>query len=226
MIGWRFPGIFVYHDLAGGDTPIELQLAAMGGSWSHVVESSPDDPSPGEAAMFPQLEARLNISGTAGEMPWNAYFVGHVDRKDMDGVGVDSDVDDLTGSALEAGARIRPGALTLQGNVYYGQAIGQLLGSITQFGDYEGVGGWVQAGYQFDPRWSLWGFFGTDDARDGDAALPPGARDENQILAAMLRYDLPGYAIGLEWLRANTDFVGATESSSATQLALSVFYAF
>ncbi|MDX1674866.1 MAG: hypothetical protein R3314_08740 [Longimicrobiales bacterium] len=229
VIGWRFPGIAVHHTLASGeDGPLtRLQVAALAGSWSHVTGGAgPTFPSAGEAGLFPQLEARLDVAGEAEFGAWNAYVVGHIDQKDPDGIGVDGGQDPLTGTALEVGGKVVPGPVTLQGNLYYGQAVGQLLAAITQVGDYDGVGGWAQIGYRLSDRVSLWAFGGMDDARDGGATLPVGARDKNQILSAMFRYDLPGYSMGLEWLNANTDFVGVAESTSATQISVSVFYAF
>ena len=228
LIGWRFPGVSVLHTVSGGDGPTTtFEAALLAGSWSHLSGGIPaDEPGLGESDLFPQVEARLNFAGEADFGPWNAYVVGHIDRKDMDGIGVDGAVDPLVGTAFEVGGRVVPGPVTLHGNVYYGEAIGQLLGSLTQVGDYVGVGGWGQVGYALSPRVSVWAFGAIEDARDGGTPLPDGARDLNRILAGMLRYDLPGYAVGLEWLRASTDFVGVAESTSATQIALSVFYAF
>ena len=239
VIGWRFPGVFLYHDLAAGEElAVQLQLAAMAGSWSHVGPGrAPDYPSAGEASLIPQLEARLNLSGGT-ELPWSAYVVGHVDRKDRNGLGFEAGVDPttgnddaafdpLTGTAFQVGGSVRPGPVTLQGNAYYGSAVGQLLGAITQIGDFVGIGGWAQVGYQIDPRLSVWAFAGQDDARDGGAPLPELALDSNRLLAGMVRYDLEGYSVGLEVLNARTEYTGETATvSHATQFALSVLYAF
>lgn len=228
VIGWRFPGVAVLHTLSDGEGPsVRLQVAALAGSWSHVdAGASADEPGPGEAHLFPQIEARIDLAGEADFGAWTGYVVGHIDRKDPDGVGVDNGTDPVLGTAVEVGGRIDPGRVTVQGNAYYGQAVGQLLGAITQIGDYVGVGGWAQVGFRVRPRLSLWGFGGLDDARDGGTPLPDGARDLNKIVAAMVRYDLAGYAVGLEWMQATTDFVGVEGSASASQISLSVFYAF
>lgn len=229
VIGWRFPGIFLIHrpEVEDGEISWGVQVAAMAGSWTHVNPgATPDDPSPAEAGLFPQLEIRLDLSGESEAAAWTAYFVGHIDRKDPDGVGVDTGVDAITGTALEAGGQLRPGPVTVQGNVYYGEAVGHLLGALTQPGDYKGFGGWGQLGYQASDRVSFWGFAGFDTADDGGAVLPAGARESNQILALSARYDLPGYAVGLEWLNADTEFVGASGSSTANQISLSVMYSF
>lgn len=227
VIGWRFPGLYLIHAPdADGGVDWNVKLAAMAGSWVHLPGvTRPDVPSPGEAGLFPQLQARLNLAGGTDDASWNVYVVGHVDQKDENGIGV-AGGDALFGRAVQVGGRFEPGPITLQGNVYYGQAIGHLLGALTQPGDIVGVGGWGQIGYRFAPRLSAWAFLGFDDARDGDVVVPEGGRDANRILAGMLRYDLPGYALGLEWLQASTDYVGSDEATSATQLAMSVFYSF
>ena len=187
----------------------------------------------GEAATIPQLEARLDVSGkTQSGMGWGTYLVGHYDQKDLTGVGVGAPAtgdETLTGTALEVGARAVPGPLTLQGNFYWGKAIGQQFGAITQFGDITGWGAWGQAGYTMDNGWSVWGFYGMADPNDDDVVASGNARLKNQIINGMLRYSLANYALGLEWMHSTTTYWTAVDPSldrNANQLSLSVFYSF
>lgn len=212
VVGWRFPGIFLYQTLTGADAPVraQLQLAAMRGSWIGLAEDVVQHRSPGEAAMLPQVQGRLDLSGEVpGTLTWGAYLVGHYDRKDLSGVGDPAD-DRLDGTAVAAGARLMPAAfpLTLHGNIYRGRAIGQQLGQITQFGDIGGWGGWIQAGYNITPDLSAWAFYGTDRPDDDEVrtAVTGNARLHNENVAALLRYTMGPYALGLEYLHAITDW--------------------
>ena len=232
LIGWRFPGVFLYQDLTeeGASTAMQLQLAAFRGSWAGPGNNL-ENLSAGEASTVPQLEARLNMSGT-GDVGWNLYVVGHVDRKDLSGVGVEADDDGLTGTAVAVGGALRPAPLTLQGNAYWGSGIGQQFGAITQFGDITSWGAWVQAGYQFTDTWSGWAFVGRDDPDDDDVVASGNSRLANTQIAGMLRYSMSGYSIGVEYLRAMTDYGSGSPGSidensvSANQLSLSVLFGF
>ena len=227
MVGWRFPGVFFYH---GFTQNTQLQLAAMRGSGppapGMVPPTTPGDIDDGEASGFPQFEGRFNLGGGSDGFKWRGYAVGHVDRKDPNGPGVRTDGDGMTGWAVETGANLTPGPFTLQGNAYYGRAIGQQFGHITQQGDIRGWGAWVQGGYNLTPRWSLWGFYGVDDpdeqrfAEDNAGATLP--RQRNQNVAGMLRFLVGPYAIGVEYFRAMTDWNSGR--SNADQISLSALY--
>jgi len=133
--------------------------------------------------------------------------------------------------AFEVGGNIVPGKFSLRGNFYYGKAIGQQFGHITQFaqgnGNIRGYGVWAQAGYDFTPRWSYFLYYGIDNpdevrfAQDNPTAGAL-ARQENQDAAALLRFRAGRYALGLEYLRAMTRY--NTGLTNAQQFALSVLY--
>ncbi|HSH46090.1 MAG TPA: hypothetical protein VK966_09550 [Longimicrobiales bacterium] len=223
LIGWRLPGVFLYHDLSSdGPTTLHLQLAAMRGSWSDDV--TPDGVSAGEASSVPQLEARLEARhAPAGAPSWEAFVAGHYDRKDLDGAGVDGD-DSLDGWTVNGGVRIRPEPFTLIANAYVGEAAGQIFAHILQFGDFGGWGANGQLGFDLTPRWSIWGLYGIDDP-DDDAPQ----RLQNQVVTGMLRYQVRQYAAALEWHRITTDHripLAGETSVSGNQLALSVRYTF
>ncbi|HLZ45073.1 MAG TPA: hypothetical protein VKQ05_05275 [Gemmatimonadales bacterium] len=225
MIGWRFPGIYLYHDLnPGKPTAMQLVLAAFEGSGPEVGAGS--GIGQGEASAKPQLEARLNFTHHTSGLSWSAYVVGHVDWKDTTAVGVQSP--DMTGSAVEVGANVTSSGFTIHGNVYTGKNIGQQFGHITQqvsaAGGIKGSGGWVQGGYEFTPHWGAWLFYGSDHP---DLANSPGLtgnfRSKNEDAAGMLRFRAGRYQLGVEYFRANTTWATAGKQH-ATQVALSVMY--
>jgi hypothetical protein len=240
-IGWRFPGIFFYQSFtdAAAPTRAQLQLAAMRGSWVAPEGQLVNHLSPGETSGFPQLQARLDLSGrTGGGMQWGAYAAAHYDQKDLRPYGTEiappGRDETLDGSAFSAGLRVVPGPLTLHGSAYRGAAVGQLLGHITQFGDIEGWGAWGQAGLAITPDWSAWLYYGVDnpDSDDIREEFPASnARLRNQLLTAMLRHTSGPYQLGVEWLRAETDWWLATaapreQTWTGNQFSFSVVYSF
>src|SRR5205823_9195659 len=59
MVGWRFPGVFLYHDLRPGKPfTVQVQVAVMKGSGQAL--SATDLIGSGEASGKPQFEARFN----------------------------------------------------------------------------------------------------------------------------------------------------------------------
>jgi hypothetical protein len=237
FIGWRFPGVFLSQRLIDGRDGggAELRLAAMQGSWS-VEErgggpARPDLPSAGQAGT-PQLEARLNLNGRAGDASWNAYIAGHYDQKDLTGVTQAGEPepadDDLTSWAGVIGGSIRADALTLQGNGYVGQAMGHHFAHVIQFGDFEGWGAWAQAGLQFAQNWSIWLYGGTDRPDEDDIRAAGQPRLGSWLLVPMLRFKAGPYAAGIEWLYNETDYVqgAGTETRAGQQVAFSVRFDF
>jgi hypothetical protein len=235
-IGWRFPGIFLYQNLTEADasTRAQIQLAAMRGSWAGPGNNL-DHLSAGETSGFPQLQGRLDFSGRmAGGVQWGAYAVAHFDQKDLRPYGADSPGGKLDGRAFAGGLRVVPGPLTLHGSAYTGRAVGQNLAHITQFGDIGGWGAWAQAGYAINPSLSAWAHIGVDRPDDDDVrATFPGqpARLSNQLSTLMLRYASGPYQLGVEWMRAETDWslpgaLPATQTATGNQYSFSVVYSF
>ena len=231
MIGWRFPGVFLYHDLRPGKPlTVQLQLALLKGSGPAVGASGVGS---GEASGKPQFEARFNLAKKFGGANWNGYVVYHVDNKDVNGVGVTGG--ELNGWAFETGHNITSGKLTLHGNYYFGHNLGQQFGHITQGagsnaaaaqqGKIQGWGAWAQAGYDLTPHWGLWFYYGMDQpdaskflADNGVALL----RRLNHDTDALIRFRAGRYALGLEYFRAVTRW--STGIRTADQYALSVLY--
>ena len=239
-IGWRFPGIFLYHDLTvGKPINVQLQLAAFKGSGAFTSGNSRDSTNligNGEASGLPQLEVLLNFTKKTPNLSWSGYVVGHLDWKDTTGTGVAGG--DVSDWGFEAGANIAPSRFTLHGNFYYGKGLGQQFAHITQQGGATGAtggpgagarirgwGAWAQAGYDFDPHWGLWVYYGMDQpdaARFTNETGGTLARQLSHVGDALLRYRAGRYALGLEWFRAATRY--NTGPASADQVALSVLY--
>src|SRR2546425_636573 len=228
-IGWRFPGIFLYHDLTSGKgLNAQLQLAVMKGS-GPIGPTSRDTAGvigTGEASGMPQLEALLNFSRKSGNVSLTGYVVGHLDWKDTTGTGVPGDK--MTGSGVEVGANTTVSSFTLHGNFYYGKNLGQQFAHITQqVRNIQGWGAWAQAGYDVDPHWSLWVYYGMDQPDANKYTQETGlqlARQLSHVSDALVRYRAGRYALGLEYYRAVTRY--NTGVASADQYALSAMYTF
>lgn len=246
IVGWRDPGVFVTHRLTGPKraTTVQLQVAAVRGGWVGAGNVS-DQLASGAATPTPQLEARLDVAGRLGRWAkagnWSTYVVAHYDEKALPGTGADTArLHTLAGRAAEAGGRVVVSRLTLQGNAWTGRAIGQALGTLSQFGDIRGWGGWAQAGWAITRQVSVWAFQGVDDPNDHDvardvvgASATAQGRARNASRAALLRYSVGPYALGAEWMRSATRWTRAGAARPAgfdtvrgNQLALSVLYTF
>jgi hypothetical protein len=242
MPGWRFPGIFLYQVLSPKDAKVttELQLAVMRGSWDRCFGGAVNDCPTGGAnsninslsagnAGWPQLEGRLNLGGKAGKGTWGIYVVGHWDQKDLSGANSSAPPNKkLDGKIGEFGAKYQIGGFLIHGNVYTSEAAGQQFTAITQFGDIQSTGGWIQVGYDFTPNWGVYGFYALDDPDDDDAlsALGNAARLKNEIETAMLRWKTGPYALGLEFLHAELESGTAKVKTKGNQIILSALYNF
>jgi hypothetical protein len=229
-IGWRFPGIFLYHDLtSGAPVNVQLQLAVMKGSGPFTAGNPRDSVNGignGEASGLPQVEALLNFSKKSGNLTWTGYVAGHLDWKDTTGTGAPGD--NLTGSGVEVGDNLTVGSLNVRGNFYYGKNLGQEFGHITQqVRNIQGWGAWLQAGYDLDPHWSVFAYYGMDQPDAQKYNQTTGltlARQLSHVADGLIRYRAGRYAVGLEYFRTVTLY--STGVASADQYALSTQYTF
>ncbi len=237
--GWRFPGLFLIVPLTAKEAALaaKLTVAVMRNVWPGAPALNP--PNQGSSGL-PQIEARLDLTGKAGSSGWNAYVVGHYDQKDLDGRGeaAMTDPGNLDGYGVEAGVKITVGPFMLQGNGYYGHAMGHQFAHITQFGDIAGMGVWGQVGFDLTPSLSLFAFFGLDapDKDDVRAAIPITAETAagalpklgNMQAAAMLRWKVGSFQLGLEYMWDQLEFQDMMGESDVTgsQVALSAMYGF
>ncbi len=226
MIGWRFPGVFLFHDLTP-TSPLKLQLEVAALKGSGVPASARDSNNvigSGEASGLPQVEARLNAARKFGTASWNGFVAYHLDWKDINGTGVPGS--NITDWGVETGQYIAVSSFTLHGSFYYGKGLGSQFGMITQFQpQIRGWGAWAQAGYDFTSHWGVWADYGIDQpdyARFNRETGGTLARQLTHTGSALLRFRAGRYAAGLEYFRNVTRW--STGVTSADQYALSVLY--
>ena len=226
MIGWRFPGVFLFHDLTP-TSPLKLQLEVAALKGSGVPASGRDSNNAigsGEASGLPQVETRLNAARKFANASWSGFVAYHLDWKDINGTGVPGS--NITDWGVETGQYIAVSSFTLHGSFYYGKGLGSQFGMITQFQpQIRGWGAWGQAGYDFTAHWSVWADYGIDQPDYARFTTETGgtlARQLNHVGSALLRFRAGRYAAGLEYFRSVTHW--NTGVTSADQYALSVLY--
>lgn len=182
----------------------------------------------GEASGLPAVEARAMLSSGSD---WQIFTTGHWQRADRTGVGagpttnaigVSSDIDTV---ALNAGAKMKAGPLSLAAIGFVGKNLAPLVGQFLQFqgngfGDVHDKGGWVQAGLNFTKQLSLWGFVGCELPNEAEAITAGFTKLRNITTTGMLQYRdsvkvnniASDYAIAFEWIHYNT----RTRTYSAT----------
>ena len=229
MIGWRFPGVFLFHDLTPSTNPLKLQLevAALKGSGPTAAGNARDSLNNigiGEASGLPQVEARVNAARRFAKGSWNGFVAYHTDWKDVNGTGVPGS--NITNWGVETGQYIAISSFTLHGSFYYGKGLGSQFGMINQFQpQIRGWGAWAQAGYDFTSHWSVWADYGIDQpdyARFNAETGGTLARQLSHTGSALLRFRAGRYAAGLEYFRNVTRW--NTGITSADQYALSALY--
>src|SRR5213592_1609438 len=227
MIGWRFPGVFLLHDLTPPTNPLKLQLEVAALKGSGVAASLRDTQNvigSGEASGLPQVETRVNAARRFKNVSWNGFVVYHIDWKRPGGTGVPGS--NVTDWGVETGQYIAISSFTLHGSVYYGKGLGSQFGMITQFQpQIRGWGAWAQAGYDFTSHWSVWADYGIDQPDYGRFNTETGgtlARQLTHTGSALVRFRAGRYAAGLEYFRNVTRW--STGITSADQYALSALY--
>ncbi|TAL82381.1 MAG: hypothetical protein EPN74_17475 [Rhodanobacter sp.] len=233
LIGWRFPGVVLMQDLNhGGSGPKwRLDLGAFSGNWDGPGNNV-NFQTAGNVGFNPQLEARLHVQGK----DWLAYAAVHYSKIDLRGVGGTTPTPitpSFTSEAVVVGANWHPGAWMFKGSWYTGKGIGQLFGSLTQFGDIKDTGGFVQAGYSFTPHWSTDAFYavGKPNNKDVIAWMGHGSagRLDNREVAVSLNYTAGAYGFGLQWmndkLKSTTNGIDR-QTTTGNQLSLSGIYHF
>ena len=226
VVGWRFPGVFLYHDLTS-TSPLKLQIQVAALKGAGVAASGRDTTNvigQGEASGVPQFETRLNLARKFTNVSWSGYVVYHIDWKDPNGTGVPGS--NITDWGVESGHSIAAGSFTLHGNFYYGKGLGTQFANIHQFQpQIRGWGAWAQAGYDFTSHWSVWADYGMDQpdyARFNTETGGTLLRQLSHTGSALLRFRAGRYAAGLEYFRNVTRW--NTGVASADQYALSALY--
>lgn len=229
MVGWRFPGVFLYQKLTPktAKTQMQLDLAAMEGSWNGPATGELNNQTFGNVGFRGQFDAKLNFSGKDGAgNAWHLYVAGHYDQKALNGVGnafpAQHGQTSLDGTGAEVGGGYKIGAFLIHGNVYMSKADGQNFTALTQFGNIRDTGAWLQLGYDFTKRVSGYVFYGVDIANRSDVLEWVGStgRKRNEQSAAMLEWSLGQYQLALEWLHDQLTLANNT-GLKGNQIALS-----
>jgi hypothetical protein len=244
-IGWRRPGLFGFHNF-GDPKGSRFELAwevgrsqwadsgalatnpATGNGIGQSTVGSGGDKygfSLGEASGLPAVEARLTWS--AGNA-FTIFTTGHWQRIDRSGVDASPPAGpagtttntDLDVVAVNAGAKIVAGPLTLAATGFTGKNLAPLVGDFLQFqantvGDVHEMGGWVQAGLNFTKELSVWGFIGTDKPDQEDAIAAGYTKVQNVTTTGLLQYRDGGYAVGFELIHFYTKTRGGTRALDA-----------
>jgi len=231
FVGWRFMQVRLMKTLskAGARATTRVQVAMLSGSWNDEPIGADNTFSAGERGA-PQFEGRFDYSTAR----WSGYLVAHTDTK------ATTPGKDLNSYMVELGANTTRGDLSLQGNAYIGKGMAHHISQIVQFGDLKGWGAWAQVGYTLNPKWSVWGFYGTDrpdstnlannaiTEASGAAIAVAARRFSSWIFAPMVRYKPAGpYSVGLEWLHNEVQVGPAgTKIRTGNQVAFSTRYDF
>jgi hypothetical protein len=242
FVGWRFPGVIWMQDLNHGSDGIKwrLDMAVLEGNWggpqNEAGNSNTNFLNAGAANFRPQVEARIRAQGSN----WLAYFTAHYSEIKVAGVG---DInkkpleDTLDSLGYELGAQWKPGPWTLKGLIYGGKALGEIFGAMSQFGDINESGGFVQATYNFTPKWSVNGFFSANRPNNDDVikwtTTSPTAGQallRSNLSALSVQYASGNYELGVEWmynrLRWQLGSQGQRQNTSGNQVSVSGLYKF
>ncbi|WP_243048466.1 OprO/OprP family phosphate-selective porin [Dyella sp. RRB7] len=242
FIGWRYPGAIWMQDLNHGSDGVKwrLDVGVFEGNWNgpqnEAGTSNTNYLNAGAANFRPQVEARLHAQGS----DWLAYFVAHYSKIDLNGVGniaPNPIRDTLNSIGYEIGGQWKPGPWTFKGLAYSGKALGEIFGAMSQFGNIKESGGYVQAGYNFTPKWSAWAFYSMIRPNQNDViqwtTTSPTAgtallRDNQAALS--LQYASGAYELGIEWmydkLRYQVGADGPHQNVNGNQVNLSGLYHF
>ncbi|MHB1616229.1 MAG: hypothetical protein ACYCUX_03040 [Metallibacterium sp.] len=233
LIGWRFPGVVWMQDLNHGATGPQwrLDLGVFQGQWNGPGNDV-NYLTAGNAGFKPQLEARLHVQ----DKDWLAYAVVHYSQVSLSGVGGTAPTPIASGintEAFEVGASWHPGPWLFHGNLYSGKGLGQMFGTMTQFGNIKETGGWLQVGYNLTPHWSANAFYayGKPNTHDVITWMGHGSSGylENRQAVASLLYNDGPYGLGIEWLHdwLNYTTTGLNRNSiSGNQMNFSAIYHF
>jgi len=210
MVGWRYPGVVWKQKLntaAEGEGQWRFDLGAFSGQWNGPG-SNVDYASAGNVDIRPQVEARLHY----GTSSLTAYGTVYYSKQDLSGVSGNAATpikDSITSSAITLGANWHPGDWHLLGAVYSGTGIGQIFGSMAQFGDIQTTGGYVQGGYQFTPHWQANLTFAQDKPDENDVITWLGAgsagRLKGEQTALNLIYSDGPFGMAFEYMHAKLD---------------------
>lgn len=229
-IGWRYPGLTIFHRIPLGDNKLELALQIARAAWANpanpivgtvngttaIIPFFNTNTDLGSATGVPQFEARATYA--MGDI-LGVMVTGHWSEVDPSGWGVDPTGVCSTKNpagcgtkqveALSASFRLNVYPFVLQGGGYVGKNDSPLIGAIVQFPnlgapDVSEIGGWAQAGFSLTKELSVLVLAGTEQPNYDEAKAAGMYNLSNTITQAELRYFVGGFATGLEWTHWHT----------------------
>ena len=176
----------------------------------------------GETSGKPALQSRVGLSGspagrktTLGASAHYGWCTTATDGKDYSNWSAGGDLK----LALSA-------KLTLLAEGYTGSNLGQYAGAIYNPDRVDGLrssGGWANAQYQWAARLAFSAGGGLDQVRHADLAAVNQARATNTFFFANAQYELvPGYKLGLELARWQTEYLNPDATQRDTRLQWSM----
>ena len=233
LIGWRFPGVVWMQNLSHGTSGPQwrLDLGVFQGQWNGPGDNV-NYLSAGNVGFKPQLEARLHVQ----DKDWLAYAVVQGSQESLSGVNGTAPTpiaSKINSHAFVVGGSWHPGPWLFHGSIYSGKGIGQLFGSIAQFGNIKATGGWLQAGYSFTPHWSANALYAYSKSNANDVITWLGHGSSgylnNRQTALSLLYNYGPYGLGVEWIHAALGYTTTgldRKSISGNQMNFSAIYHF
>jgi hypothetical protein len=242
-VGWRTPGVRVAHTIPAGAAKVELAAEVVSNNWADAsiamgattgapLQGLASNVSLGESSGIPMVQARIKADGKSGTVGYSAYVVGVYHQVDLNGFGgsvarpaaADADQTTIDGYVGEVGGRLTVAGLTLAANGYMGNATGNMLGSIVQFGDIADWGAWVNLGYNITKEFSIWGVYGTNRPDEDDVREWVGntARLQNDLYGGMIQYAAGGYRVGVEGYQYKTTYGNGTPTGDVDTDALQI----
>ncbi|MGH3557339.1 MAG: hypothetical protein ACRDTK_07575 [Mycobacterium sp.] len=207
-VGWRFPGVVLWQDLghpAADSIHWRLDAGIFEGQYNGPG-SNTNFNTAGNVGFRPQLEVRLH----AQKGDWLAYVTGHYESFDLGGITPASVVTPIkrrfSSEAVVVGGAWTPGPWVFRASAYDGRALGNVLGSMIQFGDIKEHGGTGQAGYKFTKNLGFYLTYSTvrPNRRQVIEWTGNGANGDTkgEIQAADLLYTVGPLGLGLEFMHA------------------------
>jgi len=233
LIGWRFPGVVWMQDLNHGSSGPKwrFDLGVFEGNWNGPGNNV-NYLTAGNVGFRPQVEARLRVQ----DKSWLAYVVAHYSRVDLRGVGATEPTpvkSSLKSTGFEVGGSWHPGPWLFKGLAYSGNGLGEIFGSMAQFGDIQETGGFLQAGYSFTPNWSANAFYSIAKPKANDVVswLGHGSTGllRSRQAALSLQYASGAYELGVEWMYDKLDSTSDgvdRKTTSGNQVSLNALYHF
>jgi hypothetical protein len=250
LIGWREPGIGVFHTIHTGDSKVELAAQVMKADWENPADfgqsSTTDlDVDQGQMSGVPAFEVRAkwnndNLMGFVAAH-WNHVDATNAANEPTAATTVPASGRNWDVLALKAGWSYTLADFTFQGQVYTGKNLGPLVGGLLQFpsvADVHETGGWAQLAYNVTSNWNVSGVFGTEHLNEADVnsniSVNAHGRYQSNVMGGMIQYKVGNFAMGPEFyhmidkqLQTSTSGAGAPDGIiDSNQFLLSANYNF